>query len=156
MRPNPRLIPVLLVSATLILGAVIIVLSLHANRLRLERETVLAAAKYDGEILLSQLREMPATSIDFLEMDSGPDHPDLREADQAWTTWSQSFSTTEGFSGIISWHRTRLEPLGWVFNGTEKSGTASFTKGDWSLTLLAIPETTPPSFRRQIHWRVTL
>lgn len=156
MRANPRLIPVLLVSATLILGTAIIVLSLHANRLRLDRETALAGAKYDGEILLSQLQEAPATSIDFLEVDSGPDHPDLREANQAWTTWTQSFSTTSGFPEIIAWHRTRLEPLGWVVDATGKTGTASFTKGDWSLTLTSLPDTTPPSFRRQIHWRVTL
>ncbi|MEQ1839373.1 MAG: hypothetical protein ABL994_03095 [Verrucomicrobiales bacterium] len=156
MRLNPRFIPVLLVSATLILGAAIIVLSLHANRLRIDRETVLASAKYDGEILLSQLREMPAASIDFLEMDSGPDHPDLREANQAWTTWTQSFSTTAGFSEIIDWHRTRLEPLGWVAGEAENPDRITFTKGEWSLTLVSLSDTNPASFRRQIHWRVNL
>ncbi len=154
MSRHSRLIPFILVAATLVLGIVVIVLSVYSNRLRLERETVLAAAKYDGEALIALLKEMPATSIDFLEMDSGPDDPDLREANQAWTTWTQSFSTTAGFSEIIALHRTRLEPLGWVAGEAENPDRTTFTKGEWSLTLVSLSDTNPASFRRQIHWRV--
>lgn len=159
MPRRSRIIPVLLVSAAIVLGIAIILVSLHSNRLRMERETALAAAKYDGESLLSQFREAPASSIDFLEMDSGPDHPDLRDADQAWTTWKQSFSTTDSFAAIVEWYRSRLLPLGWKMSGSEDPGKADFVKDNWTFTLLLHlkgNEPSPVQFQRVLSWRTTL
>ncbi len=159
MSRNSRIVPVLLVSTTIALGIAIILVSLHSNRLRMERETALAAAKYDGDALLKQLDEMPAASLDFLELDFGPHHPDLRQAREAWATWRQTFSSAVTFAKIVEWHRARLEPLGWVVDGGDDSDEAVFIKEDWSLTLIRLPDGGTPTsnqFQRQIRWQVTL
>lgn len=152
-------LPVLLVGGTILIGLALIIVSLFSNRIRWDCETAVAAANFDGETLIKQLADLPATSTSFREVESGPLAPDLSNVREAWITWEETFSSKASFSDLTSLYRRRLGTLEWATTETTDRNLASFTKGEWTLTLTLLPgdataETT--SFQRLIKWRTVV
>lgn len=151
--------PVLLVGGTILLGLALIIISLYSNRIRWDRETALAAANYDGETLIKQLADLPATSTSFREVESGPLEPDLSNAREAWITWKESFSSQISFSDLTASYRRTLGTLDWTTTETTQKNVASFRKGEWTLTLtLLAGDATAGTIRihRLIEWRTVV
>jgi hypothetical protein len=148
---NRRFLPVLLVGGTIALGIAIIIVSLSANRHRWDRETALAAAKYDGAAILALLDGEPAPALGVPEMESGPLAPDLSNAEEAWVAWRQTFSAANGLAAAVAWHRERLPAADWTLS-EENPDKATFRKGEWAITLETVPRSEPPGFRREVKW----
>jgi hypothetical protein len=156
MTSKRKRLPLFLVGGTIVLGLVIILVSLFASRVQWDRETVVAAANYDGAALIRRLADLPVTSVTFREIDSGPLAADLRTIREAWITWTETFSTESGFSGIIEAYRSRLDPIGWESSDSSDPAIATFRNGEWKLTLTQIPDPKSSAsirFRRLIEWR---
>jgi len=90
---------------------------------------VVAAAKYDGEVLIKQLADLPATSTTFREVEIGPLAPALRNVREAWITWEESISTEPSFPGLVDSYRQRLGMTGWVKVESSDLATSPFGKG---------------------------
>lgn len=148
---NRRFFLVLLVSGTIAFGIAVIVVSLFANRQKWDRETALAAAKYDGAAILALLEGEPAPRIGLPEMESGPLAPDLSNAEEAWVSWRQTFSGEKGLAAAVAWHRERLPSQEWTFSDADPD-KPTFRRGEWTLTLAAVPGTDPPQLRRELKW----
>ncbi len=149
MKPRGNLFPVLLVAGGLAFGIGIIIVSLFANRQHWDRNTAFSAAKYDATAIFERLNEAPASAVDYPEMEEGPLAPDLREVQEAWITWRQTYESDEGFTAIVAWHHAKLSPE-WSLD--EMPDKATFRKGEWSLTLEAMPGASKPRYRRILQW----
>ena len=148
--------PVILIGGALLLGMILILLSLFSNRVRWDRETAVSAAKYDGEALIKQLSVLPAVSISFREVESGPLAPDLSNVREAWIAWKETFSSQTSFPDLASSYRQNLGKLGWTTIESTDRNVASFQNGEWTLTLTLLSmdaKAQPIRFRRLIEWR---
>lgn len=150
MKRKRRLL-VALVAGSLVFGLVIILASLLANRKRWDRETALSVARHDGQALLSRFDGSPFEALDYLQMESGPLAPDLRNADEAWIVWKQVFSAGSGIAPVIDWYRERLPGEEWIQSGDTPDNT-TFRNGEWIVVLEAVPDTAPPRFIREVRW----
>ena len=158
MSAKLKRLPVILVGGTIVLGLGLIIISLYSNRITWDRKTAVSAAKYDGEALIKQLADLPATSIEFREVDSGPLAPDLSNVREAWVTWKESFSAGADFPDTVNAYLTRLTSLGWEKLESTDPSIARFGKGEWlvTLTLLSDPGATPIRFSRLIEWKIVV
>lgn len=150
MKRKGRLL-VVLVTGSLVFGLVIILVSLLTNRKQWDRETALSVARHDGQALLSRFTESPFEALDYLQMESGPLAPDLRNADEAWVVWKQVFSADSGIPSAIAWYRERLPGEEWIQSG-DTPDKATFRKGEWTVVLEAVPGAAPPRFVREVRW----
>jgi hypothetical protein len=151
--------PVYLVGGAILIGIAIIIVSLFSNHIRWDRETLVSAAKYDGENLIKQLADLPATSTSFREVEEGPLAPDLSNAREAWITWKESFASQVSFPDLTASYRSRLGTLEWVATESADRNVARFSKGEWTLTLTLLPgDGTLGATRvhRLIEWRVVV
>lgn len=138
-----------LVGGTILLGIAIIIVSLFANRQHWDRDTAFAAAKYDAAAILSVIDQAPATAVDYPEVEEGPLMPDLRNVQEAWVAWRQTFDTDGKFEAIVAWHREQLS-ADWILeSGPDK---ATFQRGEWTLSLEAEPGGSKTRYRRVLQW----
>lgn len=142
---------VLLVSGSIAFGIAVILVSLFSNRLKWDRETALAAAKYDGAAILALFEGEPAPPIGLPEMESGPLAPDLSNAEEAWVSWRQTFSGEKGLAAAVAWHRERLPSQEWTFSDADPD-KPTFRRGEWTLALAVVAGTDPPQLRRELKW----
>lgn len=151
MKVSKQSLLTLLVGGSIALGIAIIVVSLFANQRHWDRDTAVAAAKYDGTALLARIEGAPATAVDYPEVEDGPLTPDLRNVQEAWVAWRQHFTSDESFPAIVAWHRTRLPESEWPME--ENPDKTTFRKGEWTLTLEASPDEAPKlRYRRILQW----
>lgn len=144
-----KFVPTVLVAGSIAFGIGIIVVSLFARRQHWDRETAFSAAKYDAAAIFSVIEKAPASAIDYPEMEEGPLAPDLRQVEEAWVAWRQEFKTNESFAAIIAWHREKLSG-DWKLE--EKPDIATFRRGEWALTLEALPGGPDSRYRRVLQW----
>lgn len=142
---------ILMVFVTILLGIALVVVSLSSYRLRLDRETAVAAAKHDGTALLSAIAGMPAGSTGFVEVEIGPLAPDLTNVDEAWIIWRQTYSAESGLSAAVDWHRKRLPEADWILKA-ETPDKAIFEKGEWTVTLSFLTNSDSRQIHREVKW----
>lgn len=152
-------IPQILIGLTLGLGVTIIFLSLRTNRDQYDRETELAAAKYDSREILAELKSIPASALEMPEFENSPLQQALNEESEMWARWEQRFSAETSFNEIADTYGEVLLSMGWNRMPAQETGVVTFEFEDWSIDLHQISgaaDSKPIEFRRELLWEKEL
>ena len=148
-----RTVPVILVSGAIIIGVATVLAGLFANEKKWDRETVVAAAKYDGTKLIEELASVPeAKPLGYLEMKTGPLQKNLSTRNEAWVRWEQHWATRTSFSEVVDWHREKLAGKGGTQKNEPTKASARFAREQWEIVLEPPAIKGESGFVRRIEW----
>ena len=156
MTSKRSLVLVIAVIGVIALGLAIMFAGYFANEKNVDRETLVAAAQYDGAKLLEELASVPdAKPLGYIEMKKGPLTKDLSTSNEAWVRWKQHWATGKNLTEVIAWHREKLNGSGWKEKEGPTRSSARFFREQWEIVLEPDENREKPlekGFVRRIEW----